>query len=310
MKRLLEFKAFESLSGLTEEQKIWLDKCTRTTNGWSIGPDGKVNVKGNFSCVKQKLSNFKGIQFGHVSGSFICSKNNLTSLEGAPETVGKDFECRLNLLESLEGSPKDVGGVFYCIDNRLKSLKGSPRTVGEGFYCFDNELNTLKGSPQSVGGTFACGNNMLTSLEGAPESVGGDFDCRENNLETLEGAPKEVGVSFQCEKNPLKTLVGAPEIIGRMFYSDSIGIPGDRWNFSGWMNVIEKGEPEVQKLLLTLFTPEELNKRLEESPEKTMVALKGVWNSPAFAKTRSQLKIPKGYEDEMDLLGDLDDIGL
>jgi hypothetical protein len=41
-----------------------------------------------------------------------------------------------------------------------------------------------------------------------------------------------------------------------------------------------------------------------------MVSLKSVWNSPVFAKIRSELKIPKGYEDEMDLMGDLDDIGL
>jgi hypothetical protein len=74
--------------------------------------------------------------------------------------------------------------------------------------------------------------------------------------------------------------------------------------------VLEEGEPKAQKLIATLISPEALNKRLRESPERTMVFLKGIWNSPEFAKTRSQLRIPKGYEDEMDLLGDLDDIGL
>jgi hypothetical protein len=74
--------------------------------------------------------------------------------------------------------------------------------------------------------------------------------------------------------------------------------------------VLDDGTLEAQKLIATLISSEALNKRLEESPEKTMVDLKTVWNSPAFAKTRSQLRIPKGYEDEMDLMGDLDDIGL
>jgi hypothetical protein len=74
--------------------------------------------------------------------------------------------------------------------------------------------------------------------------------------------------------------------------------------------VLEEGSLEAQKLISTLISSEALNKRLEESPERTMVALKAVWNSSEFAKIRSQLRIPKGYEDEMDLLGDLDDIGL
>jgi hypothetical protein len=74
--------------------------------------------------------------------------------------------------------------------------------------------------------------------------------------------------------------------------------------------VLEEGSPEAQELIATLISPEALNKRLEESPERTMIFLKGIWNSPEFVKTRSQLMIPKGYEDEMDLMGDLDDIGL
>jgi hypothetical protein len=245
MKRILEFKAFESLNGLTEVQKAWLDKCTR--GSWSVGPDGKVDVEGDFNCSKQDLVGFKGVRFGRVSGGFSCSNNRLETLEGAPETVGGDF---------------------YCGNNRLETLEGAPETVDGGFYCSNNRLETLEGAPDSVGGDFLCYNNRLTTLEGSPESVGGSF------------------------------------------YSGSIEIPKGQWDLSSWLKVLEEGTPEAQKLIATLISPEALNKRLEESPERTMVALKSVWNSSEFAKTRSQLKIPKGYEDEMDLLGDLDDIGL
>jgi hypothetical protein len=203
MKRILEFKAFESLSGLSEEQKVWLDKCTR--GRWSVGADGKVDVKGDFNCSSQNLEGFKGVRFGRVSGGFYCHNNDLTSLEGVPESVGEDF---------------------YCYKNRLETLEGAPETVGGGFS------------------------------------------------------------------------------------SDLIEIPEGQWGISGWLKVLEEGSPEGKKLIATLITPEALNKRLEESPERTMVALKGIWNSSEFAKIRSQLEIPNGYEDEMDLLGDLDDIGL
>jgi hypothetical protein len=245
MKRILEFNAFESLNGLTEEQKAWLDECT--SGSWSVGGDGKVDVQGNFHSYWRNLEDFKGVRFGRVSGDFSCSNNNLTTLEGAPETVG---------------------GSFWCNRNNLTSLEGAPEIIGWNFSCY---------------------NNRLTTLEGAPETVGGDFWCNDNRLTTLEGAPKTVGGGF---------------------YSDSIQIPKGQWGLSEWLEVLVNGTTEAQKLIATLITPEALNKRLEESPEKTTVDLKGIWNSPAFAKIRSELKIPKGYEDEMDLLGDLDDIGL
>jgi hypothetical protein len=245
MRRLLEFKEFESLSGLTEEQKVWLDEFTR--GSWSIGPDGKVNVEGDFICSQQDLVGFKEVSFGRVSGSFWCNNNRLTTLKGAPEVVGRNFSCYNNRLTTLEGAPESVGGGFWCYNNNLTTLKGAPESVGDDFFCYDNNL---------------------TTLEGAPETIGGEFS------------------------------------------SDSIKIPKGQWGLSGWLKVLEKGTPEAQKLIATLISPEALNKRLRESPERTMVALKSVWNSPEFAKTRSQLMIPKGYEDEMDLLGDLDDIGL
>jgi len=266
MRRLLEFKAFETINGLTEEQKAWLDECT--SRSWSVGPDGRVNVQGHFDCSSQRLGGFKGVRFGRVSGYFSCYNNRLTTLEGAPKEVGGSFSCTGNRLTTLEGAPKVVGGDFWCNDNRLTTLEGAPESVGGGFYCRDNSL---------------------TTLEGAPESVGRDFWCNNNNLMTLDGAPETIGAEFS---------------------SDLIEIPKGQWGISGWLKVLEEGTPEAQKLIATLISPEALNKRLRESPERTMVALKALWNSPEFAKIRSQLEIPNGYEDEMDLLGDLDDIGL
>ena len=52
-----------------------------------------------------------------VGGNFICSNNNLTSLEGAPSSVGGNFDCYNNNLTSLEGAPSSVGGNFDCSDN-------------------------------------------------------------------------------------------------------------------------------------------------------------------------------------------------
>ena len=166
---------------LTKEQIKWLNKCTRGT--WKLNPQtGLVDVKGDFDCSEEDLSDFKGVRFGVVKWDFFCYDNQLTSLEGAP---------------------REVGGDFYCDYNQLTSLEGAPQKVGVHFYCDNNQLTSLVGAPREVGGSFECHNNQLTSLEGAPQEVGVHFYCHNNQLTSLEGAPREVGESFLCDDNPV-----------------------------------------------------------------------------------------------------------
>jgi hypothetical protein len=85
--------------------------------------------------------------------------------------------CNGNRLTSLVGAPQSVGGYFSCSRNRLTSLIGAPQSVGGDFYCDDNQFTSLEGAPQSVGGIFNCVYNRLASLAGAPELVGDAFVC-------------------------------------------------------------------------------------------------------------------------------------
>jgi len=78
-------------------------------------------------------------RFGIVTGTFDCSKNNLTSLKWAPKEVGEDFGCDGNELTSLEGAPIEVGRNFGCRFNNLTSLEGAPKKVGEDFWCNNNK---------------------------------------------------------------------------------------------------------------------------------------------------------------------------
>jgi len=67
------------------------------------------------------------------NGSFYCDKNQLTSLEGAPEKVGGKFMCKNNKLTSLKGAPKEVGirfgGWFDCGSNTTKFTKEDVKKV-------------------------------------------------------------------------------------------------------------------------------------------------------------------------------------
>ena len=132
---------------LTQEQKNWLDKWT-SKGSWRVNPStGLVDVDGDFYCSVSGLQNLMGVRFGRVSGNFNCSSNKLTSMEGAPQEVGKYFGCVFNQLTSLEGAPQKVGRSFYCDGNQLTSLEGAPQEVGGDFSCYRNQITSLKGIP-------------------------------------------------------------------------------------------------------------------------------------------------------------------
>jgi hypothetical protein len=179
MKYVKLFEDFSTSTSLAEDQIKWLDSCTKKT--WKLNhATGLIDVDGSFNCVQQDLTDFKGVAFGQVKGYFYCHDNELTSLVGAPQTVGVSFYCHNNQLTSLEGAPQTVGVSFYCHNNQLTSLEGAPQTVGGGFVCNNNQLTSLEGAPQKVGWDFVCDNNQLTSLKGAPQTVGGGFVCDNN----------------------------------------------------------------------------------------------------------------------------------
>ena len=122
------FEASASAAALTAEQIDWLDKCAK--GRWKLNPQtGLVDVDENFDCSEQGLTDLKGVRFGKVSGYFNCNQNQLTSLVGAPHSVGEDFDCHNNHLTTLEGAPHSVGRNFHCDDNELTSLEGAPQTI-------------------------------------------------------------------------------------------------------------------------------------------------------------------------------------
>ena len=174
-------------------------------------------VTGDFDCSYNQLTSLKGAP-QKVGREFYCSHNQLTSLEGAPQKVGKSFNCHNNYLTSLKGAPQEVGGSFNCSWNQLTSLEGAPKEVGGDFFCYNDKLISLKGAPQKIKGWFECSFNQLTSLEGAPNEVGGDFICTHNQLTSLEGAPQKVGRDFNCHNNlNLYSLDGIGEVKGKIY---------------------------------------------------------------------------------------------
>ena len=116
MKHIKKYKLFEAALVLTKEQISFLDEYTDGT--WSINKEGFVDINGSFICIAANITDFKGIQFGTIKGDFICARNKLTSLEGAPQEIGGHFNCSDNKLTSLEGGPQRVNEHVLCSNNK------------------------------------------------------------------------------------------------------------------------------------------------------------------------------------------------
>jgi hypothetical protein len=138
MKYLKEYKIFESVN--EEEIHSVCDKYD--IKNYTINTDGTIDVDGNIDLNNKGLTKLP-LKFNRVTGFFYCDNNQLTSLEGAPVSVG-NFYCHNNKLTSLEGAPQSVRN-FVCYDNQLTSLEGAPQSVGSDFYCHNNKLTSLKG---------------------------------------------------------------------------------------------------------------------------------------------------------------------
>ncbi len=232
-------------------------------------------------------------------GTWTVNAEGLVDVEG-------DFDC----------SYRDDSDV-YNSDGNLSDFKGVRfGKVGGYFDCSGNKFTSLEGSPREVEDFFSCSNNKLTSLVGAPGKVGGSFWCNDNSLTSLEGAPGDVRWNFECDKNPLQTLVGAPQKIeGRFLFSTGVEAPEfeieeHQWGPEGWLQALEDiDDPKARGLVLTLLDPNAINKLFVDQPEQTMIDLQGVWNLPSFVPIRKQLKVPERYRDDMDLLGDMKELG-
>ena len=126
---------------LNKEQIEFLHKYTY--GGWTLNEKtGLVDIKGNFYCnysiegegifpqSEEKLTNFKGVKFGVVTGNFYCSNNSLTSLVGAPQVVGGDFRCYYNKIsektlklvwEAIQGKKVDYWEALCILKCQIES---------------------------------------------------------------------------------------------------------------------------------------------------------------------------------------------
>jgi hypothetical protein len=145
--------------------------CARHLVNYIINPDNTIDVDENVFLYNE-LGNMEKlpVKFGKVSGDFDCGYNALTTLEGCPSYVGRNFWCGDNKkLTTLEGCPKYVGGYFYCSgNNKLTTLKGIEKCeIIDDFTCRFNKIppeNYKYILTAKIGGGIITGNDDIDKI--------------------------------------------------------------------------------------------------------------------------------------------------
>ena len=261
------------MNSLAEIEK-WLKE--HSINNYIISEDLHITVQGNVN-LSQKLNTKKlPVKFKMVDGYFDISKNGLTSLEGCPKVVTRDFNCSKNNLHSLFEGPTAVGD-FDCSYNQLKNLSYAPKEIKGNFDCSHNEIVSINGMPRTIRGFFNCSYNKIVSLKGGPKNVEAIFDCSNNSIERLINGPVSVGQDYICSKNNLTDLDGVADEIGWSLITDirlnhvtnSFNNEEKTWKYKG-SEVIS----HIYKPIVALTTIDEITKWLRKYEIKKFTILK------------------------------------
>jgi len=153
---------FSSLSTYPEKwewnpktQRVDVKGIVAITTKDRIPPDLKFGVVTDDFYLQSdnpKNSELESIDFtprGSVKNMSI-SDCHLKTLKGCTPIVKGSFNCSSNNLTSLEGSPKSVA-IFVCRDNPLSSLKGITPTITHSLNFHSKQgLQTLKDGPTGI----------------------------------------------------------------------------------------------------------------------------------------------------------------
>ena len=207
-------KLFEGYQTELEVAKICREYGIKN---WSLNKDGLVDVYGNVYLYRENLKKLP-LRFGTITGYFSCNDNKLTTLEGAPHTVGDYFKCDDNQLTSLKGAPHTVSG-FNCEYNKLTSLEGAPRSVGSNFWCADNNIRSFDGLMNIVW-CFHCSGNPVREIWNIINPINNIWDSEKmeffNDLDIIRG--EEIAIerlNFFLEeigKEPVESVKGYKNI--------------------------------------------------------------------------------------------------
>jgi hypothetical protein len=103
----------------TEDIKNWLSDMG--IKYYFINEDLTVDVEDSIHFHNKGLTHLP-VQFGRVKGNVDLTRNQLTSLEGAPHEIIGSFTCNDNRLTNLDYHPLAIHGFFRCSHNPIEKF--------------------------------------------------------------------------------------------------------------------------------------------------------------------------------------------
>jgi hypothetical protein len=169
-------------------------------NHYSINQDLSVDVAEGV-CIWSDIKKFP-IQFNVVLGYFVCSNNELSTLEGVPKIVHGDFDCSSNNLGSLKYAPELVKGNFNCSNNRLRHLDFAKTYITDSLICKENPIEHINHLAMNIQGTIV--HNACHDVEKIPFLKEHYKWDNERNNYLLILSPKDIQMyseKYHLEKN-------------------------------------------------------------------------------------------------------------
>ena len=196
MKHLKNYKSYKIFENIQTDEEIH-ELCRKyEISNYTINEDKSIDVDGSVHLVGEGLHKLP-LKFRNVRGYFDCSFNNLTTLKGAPETVGDNFNCSNNKLKTLEGSLRRVSGYFDCSWNKnLMSLEGISPTIHGNLYC--------NGTP-----FYYFWDNFLNEDKSLIDSFVEEWDVIHEDtviIEVLEGWMEDNNINIEIDIEKIKSL--------------------------------------------------------------------------------------------------------
>jgi len=106
--------------------------------------DLSITLDGNIYLKRRPIIHKLPFTFKNVTGGCFFGSNELTTLEGCPQSVGDVFSCLDNKLTSLEGGPSSVSKDYWCSYNPLETLKGLPDHMSTLYITYSPTLPLMR----------------------------------------------------------------------------------------------------------------------------------------------------------------------